>query len=408
MKVLILTYNFPPETGSASAKMFELADYLFKKGHKVTVLTGFPNYPIGIIYDGYKQKLFLKEQGNGFKIIRTWVFTSPKRNKFLPRFLNYTSFMITSVLAGILAGKHDLIYVYLPPIHLGVTAYIVSRIYRMPFILWVNDLWPAAPIALGFLKNSVLIKLAYYIEAFVYRKARKVAVYSLQMKDVLIRKGIPEKKIEIHPLWISTDSYIPKPKDQSILEQYNLKDKFVVMHAGNMGFAQSLEVVIDCARLLEENTKIVFVLIGSGDERDKLIQLKESYGLKNILFIPQQPGEKMAFFFSVADILLVHVKWAEHRYGTIPEKTLAYMSCGKPILIASQEAASYLIRKAMCGLAIEPDNPRAMAEAIDQLMKNDELRKTMGGNARNYVVKYFSREVVLENLEKRLRELKYN
>lgn len=408
MKILILTQHFPPEPGSASMRMFELSEHLVARGHEVTVVTPFPNYPKGIIYKEYRGKLFMKKNEKGITTIRTFVYASHNRQKFLHGMLYYSSFMFTSILGALTAGKPDIIYVYSPPYFLGISAWIIGKLFHIPFILEVNDLWPKSAVALGVLKNKYLIKIAEWVEKFIYKNAEKIFVYSRQIGQDIIDTGITDKKVEIHSLWTDTNlfQYQSDFNDLRIKHQWN--DKFVAMYAGNIGAAQGLEHIIECAHLLKKNGKIIFVIVGDGIKKDALVKKRDGNGLKNVQFIQQQPKEVMPQFLSSADILLVHLNRAPHRLGTIPAKLLDYMSCGRPILAAVEGETANLVEKSKCGLAVESQNPEAMAKAILTLYEDRKLRERLGANARNYAVSCFDKMKLLAELENRLYEVANN
>ena len=405
MKILILSHTFPPEPGSASARMFELAEYLVNHNHKVSVITGFPNYPRGVIYKGYKNKLYQREKIQGINVIRTFVYITPRRDKFLPRLLNYASFMISSVWGAFLTGKPHLIYIYSPPIFLGLSAYIIGKLFKSPFVIEVNDLWPEAPIALGMIKNKYIIRLSKKLEKFISKKANKIFFYSHIMRRYVVSLGIKREKTEIHPLWIDTEFFKPTSSNKRILKQHRIDNKFIIMYAGNIGKAQGLEHLIESAKLLHKISKIEFVIIGDGIERNKLIKKSENYKLDNIKFINQQPKENILKFLSAADVLFLHLNKAPHRLGTIPAKILTYMSIGKPILAALDGEAAELIQNHQCGIKVEPENPEAIAKGILALYKNEALRNELGENARHGAISYYSKSKLLSELETSLQKL---
>ena len=405
MKVLILTQNFPPEPNPAS-RMLEVGEYLVSGGHKVTVVTSFPNYPLGVVYEGYRGKFYQKEKINGVTVIRVYTYTSPKRLKFSPRILNYISFMITSILGMVAAGKHDVIYVWSPPLFSGFSASIAGKFLNAPFIFEVQDLWPKAPIFLKVIKSRFSIWLAERMEKFIYNKAAKIFAISHLMRQEIINTGVPPEKVEVHYNWIDTDVFQPQAETQHIREKYKLNDKFIVMFAGNMGIAQGLENVIECANILREKKDILFTFVGDGIKKEELIRMKDDYKLENVKFLSRQLKEKMPLFFSSADVLLVHLNKAPFRKTTIPSKICAYMSCGRPILTATEGESAEIIEKSRCGIAVEPENPQAMADAILKLYESDsELRAEFGKNARNYAVEFFDKRKLLNRLMNSLTEI---
>jgi len=408
MRILLIAYNFPPEPGSASIKMYEMAEYFSKRGHKVTVITTFPNYPYGLVYKKYRKKIFMIEYDKkaAFKIIRVPAVILPYSRRPIFRTLGYTSFIVSATVGGILAGKHDLIYVYSPPPQAGFAASIIGLITRTPFIIWVNDLWPDAPIYLGIIKHPILKKLAYLLEKIIYAKALKIATYSFNTARLISKKGVPPSKLDYHPLWVDTNILSPKPKDYSIANKYGIPiNKFIVMYAGNIGIPQGLEVLIECANILQNEYKvkdIVFVIIGEGERKRYLLKLAKKYNLKNVFFIPSQPFTKIPFFLAIADVLFVHLKPAPHRIGTIPEKLYAYMSCGKPVIVAISGEAADIVERAKCGISVPPEDPLLLANAILELYSRRESLNEIGQRAREYILKNHDKRKVLERLENKL------
>ena len=214
MNILLLTQYYPPEPGSASMRISEISQYLATQGHDVTVVTGFPNYPQGKIYKGYKIKILQKEKVSGVNIIRVPLYPTPYRRSFKYRMLNHISFMLTAIYGGLLAKRPDVIYFYSPPLFLGFTAWVLKKFYRVPTMVEINDPWPQAPIALGIIKNRAVIRLAEGFEKFVYKKTYYLFFYSHTHRKTIVDKGIPCEKMEIHPLWMDTEQFSECGEDE--------------------------------------------------------------------------------------------------------------------------------------------------------------------------------------------------
>ena len=408
MKALLLTQYYPPEPGTASLKMSDLAEHLQRRGHQVTVVTGFPNYPDGVLYKGYKRKLYQEETVNGVKVIRTYLLITTQRRSFGPRMKNHLSFMASSIFGSLRAGHHDLVYVYSPPLFLGVSAYLLSRLWRASFVLDVHDLWPKGPIHLGVLKGHMKIRMAEYLEKFAYSKAHHLFFYSNRMRQDVVETGVPNSKTEVHPLWVDTEFFRPAPEEDAakIRQDYGMSDKLVVMYTGNLGLPQGLDTAIKCAQLLQErgHDKVLFVFVGGGADRDRLTQLTREYGLENVMFIPPQPVSAMPAFMSASDILLVHLDKAPFRLGTVPGKLLTYMSAGRPVLAGLQGEAADIVEHNQCGVLLEPQNVEAMAQGILKL-EDPETRRQMGEAGRRTAVSQYNRETLLDEVEDRLQQI---
>lgn len=401
MHILLLSQYYPPETGSAAAKMAEMAGYLASKGHEVSVVSQVPSYPLGVIYPNYRGTWFRRECRNGLRVTRTWSYASPERGRFRPRLWNYVSFMGTA-LAGMLAGpRPDVILVYSPPLTLGATAMGAGKIWRRPFVFWVNDLWPRAALFLGFMADDRFYRLACGLERLIYRQAARIFVYSRRMLEEVVADGGSRNKIENHPLWIDTDAFRPDPEGASgVRRQHGWGNKFVVLYGGNIGLAQGLDTLLETARLLKEIRDIHLVLVGSGVEKERLAQWAMDRGLDNVEFVGHQPKETVCAYFTAADVLFAALKAAPHRVGTVPEKILAYMACGRPVLLAAQEgAATDLLQEHRCGVAIPPENPEALAQAILSLYQEREQVHDMGVQGRTAATGHFALPRILQGME---------
>lgn len=414
MNLLLITQYYPPESGSASLLMRDIAEYLSNKGHKVTVLTAFPNYPYGKLYAGYKQSLFSKESKGSINIIRSWSCISPKRKNFLHRLLNYVSFMFSAFIGYVLSSseKPDIIYVNSPPIFLGITASLLSFFYRVPYVIYLNDLWPDSAIAMGLLKNKLFIKLGLLVERISYGNAKKIFVYCSEMGNKLIyEKNLHKEKIKIQPLFFDTKSLIPREPDLEIIEKYNLHNKYVIVYAGAMGVPQNLDIVLKVAyEFKKRDFPIEFLMLGEGTEKDRLIKEAKSMKLTNIKFLGQITSDQINKYYSVADMAIVSLGKAPHRFGTIPGKIFAYMSAGKPILAFVDEngATANLIRKHNCGIIFDPEkNIGEIASQLISIIENESLLTEWGKNARKAAELYYDKNIVINKLENEFRKIVY-
>lgn len=410
MKILLLTQYYPPEGGSCSVHIGEMAEYLTSRGHDVTVVTGFPNYPEGKIYHGYRRRLMRSEMVNGVRVVRTFLFVTPERRSFGPRLKNYISFMVTAICGGLLSGPYELVYFYSPPLFLGLTAGLLGKLWGAPVVMELNDLWPRAPISLGVIKKPWQIRLALHLERLVYNWSTKIFAYSKRMRQEIIKAGAPKGKVEIHNLWIDTNFFLPASIEvgAAIRKEYGLNEQFIGMYTGLAGMAQGLDTLVNAAEILKmRGTKnIMIVIVGGGPERDNLIAEAEEKRLKNILFIDQQPRERMSAFMAASDLLISHLRKAPHRVGTIPAKILAYMCAAKPVLVGAEGEAADLVEHSQCGLAIPPDNPQAMAEAIMKMKNMGKKRLELyGKTAREVVEREYDQQQVQQKLEKRLLQI---
>jgi colanic acid biosynthesis glycosyl transferase WcaI len=403
LDVLIITSSFIPDISPNARILSEISEDLVKQGHRVTVSTPFPYHPAWVVPEQYRWKLYKVEQLGEIKLIRTYVYASPKKT-FITRMLNNVSIMVATCLGGLGTNKHDAALVMSPPLLMGITAYTVKMLKNTPFVLSVQDLYPETAIELGMLKNKYLINLSQKLEKFLYQKSDKIAVISDGFKKNLISKGIDSDKIEVIHNWVDLEFITPSERDNHIRTEYEIGNKFMILFAGTMGLAQGLDTIIESARLLRDIDDILFVFVGHGVAKERLISTCRKYALENVKFIPVQPRERIPSFLAAADVCLATLKRKLLFSITIPCKIYEIMSAGRPIVLGVDGDAKQLIEKANCGICVEPENPHEMADAIIKMYENDDLRAEYGRNGRNYVVKNHSRWQLTKAYERLLRD----
>jgi len=401
MNILILTEAFPPEIRSASHLLYELAESLVEKGFKVTVVTRFPKDYINKIEKKYSGKLFFYEKTGRINVIRLNSFSFLRH---IPLIRGLSQFILSGllVIGGIISGRQDIILAYSPPLPLGISAYLLGKIKRAPFIFNVQDIFPQSVIDLGLLKSKVLIKISELMERFIYKKASYITVHSAGNRENIISKNInPEKVIIIHN-WVDTNLIKPtKNQDNDFRRKNNLNSKFVVSFAGVMGFAQGLDIVISCAELLKLYKDIIFLLVGDGVKKEGLMKKTKDMQLNNIKFLPPQPKEIYPSILYASDICLVTLDKSV-KTPVVPAKLLNIMASGRPVVASMNLKGDTpkIIRDANCGYCVEADDADGFSKAILKLYNNPKLRDEFGMNGRKYVVEHFSRKVCIEKYEK--------
>jgi len=398
MNILFVTHYFPPELGAAQVRIYEFARYLVSKGHKVTVITGFSNYPEGVIPIKYRNKLIRKERFDGMDLIRTWVYASIKKN-FLPRILNYLSFMFSAIIGGTVTGKCEIVFASSPPLSVGVPGYILSKLKRAKFIFEVRDLWPESAVAVGMLRSKLLIKLSEKFGNFLYAKAQKIVVATQWIRSNLIGKRVSFQKIELVTNGADVDIFQPGKKNNEVRKKHNLSNKFVVIYAGTHGLVHGLESVIKAARILKSQKDIVFLMVGEGVTKPKLIQLVRLYHLENVIFITNQTQNLLPSFINASDVGIAPTKNIEVCKGALPVKMFEYMACERPVILCNEGEARDLVMEANAGICIESENPKELADAILRLYCDKKLRDEFAINGRGLVVNNFSRKKLSAKFE---------
>lgn len=399
MKILLLSRYFPPEIGTAANLFYDLALGLSKKGHEVTVLTGFPWYNLKEIPEKYRGKIWMVENYNGVNVKRLSIpIWGPLKMKLAAGHLTSP---VSAVLAGVNIPRPDLIFAYSPPLPFGISGWLLKLIKKCPFILGVQDLHPQCYIDQGVLKNRILIGMLEGMERFCYKHSSIITVHSEGNKEhVVKKKGIPEDKVVVLPNWINTDEIKPLPRVNSFSLKYKLNDKFIVGYAGTLGMSQEPMNIVETAALLKNHWNIEFFVVGDGLEKDAMLKRAQYLGLNNIRFLPMQPKEVYPWVVASCDVGLVTLN-ARVKTPVVPSKILSMMAAGRPV-VASMPLdgdAPKLIKDAGCGISVEPDNPEAIADAILSLSNNPELCGRFSRQGREYILKTMSIDKVVTNLE---------
>ena len=400
MRILLITQWFQPEL---IFKGLPFAKELSKLGHEVEVLTGFPNYPEGKIYKGYKIRLLQRETMDGIPVIRVPLYPSHDKSGF-GRFINYVSFALSAAIIGPWAVKKaDVAYVYHPPATVGLPAIIFRMLKRTPFVYDIQDLWPDTLIATGMFRNKLGLWLVDKWCRLIYGKASRIVVLSPGFKQALIERGVPGDKIETIYNWVDDTTVKPTKKDPALAAKLGFSGKFNIVFAGNMGKAQALESVLTAADILQKECyQVQFVFIGGGLEVENLKGKACDMGLKNVIFLPKQPMSEIGAIMALADVLLVHLKDDPLFRITVPSKIQAYMAIGRPILVGVQGDAADLVVNAGAGFACIPESAESISEGVRRFLKMSQQElETMGENGR----KFYQQELSLAVGTKKLAEV---
>ncbi len=381
VRVLILTQWFDPEP---TFKGLVFAEALVKQGFNVEVVTGFPNYPGGRVYPGYKVKFIQRELINGIKVTRLPLYPSHGQSG-IGRALNFISFAVSSlVYGGFFAKRPHVIYAYHPPLTVGIAASLIRFFRRIPVVYDIQDMWPDTLRATGMVSNPKILSGVARVCDWVYRHVDQLVVLSPGFKRLLIERGVPASKIEVIYNWCAEDQI--SSNSSKLPANFPDSSKFRILFAGNMGKAQALDSVLEAAKVLQEQDKpVVFVFLGGGVEVQRLERSASDQGLLNTIFLPAVPMGEVGDYLTNADALLVHLKKDPLFSVTIPSKTQAYMAVGKPLLMAVDGDAADLVRESRCGYVAESENPISLVAAVDALMGSPpNVLSTMSNNGREF------------------------
>lgn len=383
MKILLLTQWFDPEP---TFKGLAFARELVRRGHEVEVLTGFPNYPGGRVYDGYRVKWLQRETIDGISIIRVPLFPS-HNNSALQRIANYLSFALSAAVMGpLLVKPADVVYVYHPPATVALPAFSLKLLRRIPFVYDIQDLWPDTLAATGMLNNRMLLKCVGLWCRLTYRLADHLVVLSPGFKKKLQERGVSGEKVTVVYNWCDETQIVAMDRSEAARREPEMTGRFNIVFAGTMGRAQALDAVLDAASMLIQRIpRIQFVFIGGGIEVERLQRMKTARNLDNVRFLPRRPVSEIGSVLSMADVLLVHLKDDPLFEITVPSKTQAYLAAGRPVLMAVRGDAAGLVEKAGAGAACTPEDPKSIAAAAEYLYSLPEAeRDRMGKSGANY------------------------
>jgi colanic acid biosynthesis glycosyl transferase WcaI len=398
MKILVLSQYYTPEP---IPKPHDLAVALRQKGHSVYAVTGIPNYPSGRVYEGYKAYAMRREMIDEIRVIRTFEFPYHGGN-LIGRILNYASFMLSAPFGALFGGRCDVIYVWHPPLTMGVAAWLISKIKRAPFVYDVQDIWPESAVLAGVLRDGPMVRLMGRLAKFVYRRAAHILVPTEGARENILSKGVPPEKVTTLPHWVDETMFdgIDPSTRESVRVSHGWNDEIIVLFAGNLGFVQGLDTVVEAAGLVGSD-RIRFVFAGDGADRERLESLVRSKGVSGrVSFLGHRPMEEMPGLMAASDLLLVHLKRSELSKLVIPSKTMAYLAAGKPILMAMEGAAADMIAEAGAGKVCEPGDPVKLAAAVEEIvsMPAEEVA-ALGRAGRSYLQQNLCKGRVLERYE---------
>jgi colanic acid biosynthesis glycosyl transferase WcaI len=397
MRILVLILQFPPDVNAAGRLMSELCDGLVERGHEVSVVTTFPHYAEFRISDTYRGKLAQRARHNGVEVLRLWVHASGRKQRMLDRFLSYASYTVLAAVACLLdIRRYDVILCsnggFLP----GLAAVLVGALKRTPFVLNVQDLYPETPIRTGQIRNRLAITLLRSLERLMYRRAARVAVIAPSFRDRLVAAGVPAENVTVIPNFADIDHIRPLRRDNDFARRHGLGDKFVVMHAGNVGYVYDLDTMLDAAALLAPQEDVLFLIVGDGVEKPRLQARAEALRLRNVRFLPYQPWQEVPWLRASSD---VQVSLYRHGSAThsMPSKVYEIMASGRPLLASAEGETDIarLVEETGCGVCVEPEDAGELAAAVRRLHRDRESREAMGQRGRSQAEKAYAQVTVV-------------
>jgi glycosyltransferase involved in cell wall biosynthesis len=403
MHILLIHQAFAALDEAGGTRHHELARYLVQRGHHVTIIASSVSYLTGKSRLQGFQWVDRQEPEPGITILRTYTYSAVKRS-FFHRLISFFSFMISSFLVGLQVRHVDLVWGTSPPIFQGVTAWLLARLKRVPFLFEVRDLWPAFAIAVGVLHNPMIIRASLWLEHFLYSHADRVMVNSPGFIDHVVKRGA--RWVELIPNGVAPEMFDPCANGAEFRQKNHLDGKFTVLYAGAHGLSNDLSVVIEAANQLRSNPAICFVFVGDGKEKASLQAQASALGLQNVCFVPPVPKDQMCEVLAAADACIAILKPLELYKTTYPNKVFDYMAAGRPVILAIDGVIRQVVDAAGAGIAVAPGDPQAMAQAVCEIAQNPQTAREMGMAGRNYVENNFNRWTLAEKLALLLEEMR--
>lgn len=375
MNILFLTDNFPPEVNAPASRTFEHCRAWVQAGHRVTVMTGAPNFPQGKVFAGYRNRLWQRETMDGIEVVRVWTYITANAG-FAKRTLDYLSFMVTSFLAGLVQRRPDVIVGTSPQFFTNCAAWMLSVFRWRPFVFELRDLWPESIKTVGAMQDSAALRLMERLELFLYRRAAAVVAVTESFRRNLIARGIDGAKIHVITNGVDLTRFQPMARDADLAGRLGLTDRFVAGYIGTHGMAHALETVLEAAALMRQHPQganVRFVLLGDGAQKQALKARAQRMGLDNVLFLDTVPKAEVPRYWSLLDASIIHLRKADNFTQVIPSKLFECMGMGIPVLHGVAGESAEIVEREGVGLTFEPENAQALCAGLLRLVQDRAL-----------------------------------
>lgn len=393
MHILFLTDNFPPETNAPASRTYEHAKCWVAAGHRVTVVTGAPNFPSGRIHAGYRNRLWQRETMDGIDVVRVWTYITANEG-FLKRTLDYVSFMVSAILASPFLSRPDVIVATSPQFFTPCAAWVVSLLRRRPFVFELRDLWPDSIVAVGAMRETRAIGWLRKLEYLLYRRAARIVSVTQSFKRVLIANGIDANKIAVVPNGVDLDTYLPGPKPEELARRLGIEGKFVAAYVGTVGMAHGIGTLLDAAKALLGRADIAFVVVGPGAEQAALAEKSRREGLTNVVFVGAVSKAEVREYWRLCDVAVVLLRDAPLFRHVIPSKMFEAMGMERSIILGVRGESEEILLESGAGITIPPEDAAALARSVAELADDRGRCTALGLKGRRFASEKFSRETL--------------
>jgi len=399
MRLLVLNQYFHPDVAATGQLLTELCVDL-ARSHEVWVITGFPSYdPL----ESRRRRLLAREDVAGVRVLRVYTWRG-SRKTLLSRAAIYATFLLSAFLVGLFAPRPDVLMTWTDPPFLPLVGWMIAALRRLPLVIVVQDVYPEVAVRLGVLRHPVWILVGNTLLGWPLRRAARVVAISEGMKRRLREKGVPEENIVVIPNWADGRTIVPRAKANPFSRAHGLDRAFVVLHSGNVGLTQDFDTLLRGAEYLGD-TRIV--IIGDGAYKRHLQEAVLERGLTNVLFLPYQPREHLAYSLASADVAVIVLKPGLEGYVE-PSKVYAIMASGRPFVaaIGSESEVARIAREHECGVIVPPGHPQALADALRALQADPSERVRLGRNGREALQRFYDRSLAVCRYDQMLRTVR--
>jgi glycosyltransferase involved in cell wall biosynthesis len=401
LKIALLCHYFAPEPGAPQARLLETSRAWVRQGHEVTVVTGFPNHPTGILAPEDRGRLFREDEMDGIRVLRSWLYATPNRG-FLRKILGHLSFMVTAVLiGGARARRPDVVIASSPTFFSVISAFVLSLYWRCPYVFEVRDLWPAIFSELGVLTNRRILGALEAVELFLYRHAARVVAVTDGFRDDIVSRGIPASKVVTITNGVDPELFAP----QLGADAGSAEGRFTVLYLGAHGISHALGRILDVAASLADEPGIEFVFVGSGAEKPALVVRASREGLANVRFVDPVTKDEVPGWYRAADVGLVPLRDVPLFTTFIPSKMFEILACEVPVVASVAGEAAEIARRSGGAVVVGPEDVEGIRDAILTLRADPERRREMGRVGREFVCREYDRRVLAKRYARVLSEV---
>jgi glycosyltransferase involved in cell wall biosynthesis len=392
MRIAYVCHYFVPEPAAPAARVHEFARAWVQAGHHVDVVTTFPNHPLGRIPREYRGRCWSTEWIDGVRVLRCWLYAVPNRG-IGRRGLDHLSFMLTALLFGLPRLRDiDVVIASSPTLFSALSAWLMARVKRVPFVLEVRDLWPEAIVDLGLMRRGSLgVRLLEGLARFLYRQAARVVVVTNAFADQLAAQGVPRPKLAVIPNGADTHLFAPGQDGQAVRDALGLDGRFVVAYVGSHGLSHGLGAVLDAA---EVRPAVSFLLVGDGADRDRLVAERDRRDLRNVIMRPSVSKSEVPGVYAAADACLVPLRDVPIFETFVPSKLFEVLAAGRPVIGAVRGEARDILNRSGGALVVDPERGDQLAAAIDRLQSDAALRADLARHGRAFAQQEYDRDML--------------